>query len=135
MNATKRNFDDIVNVIKVLNLDVQVIEKPFYVELDEAIARDSKRTGNACVGEAVIRKFWKQLGGKQFQFYKARVEVFTKRTTAADRIVEPMAQDEGLPRASFSITMEQFLPYIREEVHMTLQRQILICRSGMSSNV
>ena len=57
VNATNGNFEDICKVVKNLNLDVMVIEKPFYIELDEAIERDSKRTDNACVGADVIKKF------------------------------------------------------------------------------
>jgi hypothetical protein len=54
-----------------------VMEKPFYVELDEAIARNAARTGYALIPEDVIRKMWKQSGGTQHKFYKGRVEVIS----------------------------------------------------------
>lgn len=82
-NLNRRNFDDVVKIVKDMNLDCMVLEKPFYVELDEAIARDAKRQGSGYVGEAVIKKFWKQSGGKQHQHYKGRVEIIQRQTEAS----------------------------------------------------
>ena len=82
-NLNRRNFDDIVKMVKQLNLDAKVIEKPFYVDLDEAIARDAARTGSAHVSEEVVRKFWKRSGGTSHKFYKPRVELIIKPTEAS----------------------------------------------------
>ena len=99
VNANKRHFEDTCKIAKEMNRDIQVFEKPFYVELDELLARDAKRTGNEQVGEAVVRKWFKELGKDQFKFYQPKTEIFTKRTSAADRYVSAMVQDEKLPRA------------------------------------
>lgn len=82
-NLNRRNFDDICKLVRDMNLDCMVLEKPFYVELDEAIERDSKRVGTAKVGEEVVRKFWKKAGGNQHKHYKGRVEIIQGRTGAS----------------------------------------------------
>lgn len=97
VNATSQHFDDVVKVAKTFNKDVYITEKPFYVELEEAIARDSKREDKAKVGEEVVRKFWKKLGGKQFKFYNPKVEVINKTEIAE---YQPMVQDENLHKAT-----------------------------------
>lgn len=99
VNSNKRHFESACKIAKEMNCDIQVFEKPFYLELDELISRDAKREGTAKVGEAVIKKFWKDLGGKQFAFYHSKNEIFTKRSVSTDRDVSPMAQDKTLPRA------------------------------------
>jgi predicted kinase len=99
VNASKRNFDDVVKIVSKLNLDVQIFEKAFYCPLPELIERDSKRVGNTKVGEEVVRKFFNNLGKDQFKFYKPRHEVFSKRKNALDRLVEPIEQNKELPRA------------------------------------
>jgi predicted kinase len=99
VNSSKRNWDDVCKLAQEANKDIQVLEKLFYVELEELLERNAKREGTAKVPEEVVKKFFKDLGGKQFKFSNAKVEIFTKRNKAADRIVEPMMQDEGLPRA------------------------------------
>lgn len=82
-NLNKRNFDDVCEIIRGLNIDCLVMEKPFYVELDEAIRRDNARVGSAHVSEEVVKKFWKKAGGTQHKFYKARVEMINRKTEAA----------------------------------------------------
>lgn len=74
-----RHFTHICSLVESLGINAQVIEKPIYCEVDEALERDAKR--QAPVGEKVIRTFWKEAGGRQFRFYKAKVETFL----AADR--------------------------------------------------
>lgn len=98
LNLNKRHFEDTCKIAKSVNTDVQIIEKPFYIELEEAIERDSKREGKAKVGEAVIQKWWKESGGKQFKFYKNRIETFIA-TKGMNKNIKPMIQDEKLPRA------------------------------------
>lgn len=78
LNLNRKHFDDVVKIAKGLNRDIQVIEKSFYIELEEAIERDAKRTGSAHVGEAVIKKWWKESGGKGHKFYKPRTETIVR---------------------------------------------------------
>jgi len=92
-----RHFDHICKLVKGLNIDVQIIEKPIYCEIEVAIERDANRENP--VGKDVIEQFWKASGGKQFRFYEGKKEVYTKRDRAADTIIEPMKQDEGKPKA------------------------------------
>jgi predicted kinase len=79
-NLNRRNFDDVCEIVRSLNIDCMVMEKPFYVELDEAIARDNARVGSAHVSEEIVRRFWKKSGGTQHKYYKPRVEMITRKT-------------------------------------------------------
>lgn len=97
-NLNRRNFDDICKLVREMNIDCKVIEKPFYVELDEAILRDSKREGTGKVGEDVVRKFWKKAGGAQHKYYKPRVEIIQRQTTASVEADKPKV-DSTLPFA------------------------------------
>lgn len=78
VNLNRRHFDDVCRIAKSLNKNIQVFEKDFFVELEDAIARDAKREGKASVGEAVIKKWWKESGKSQFKFFKPRVEIFAE---------------------------------------------------------
>lgn len=78
LNISPRHFTQVCEIAKSVNRNVQVFEKHFYVDLDEAIERDSKREGKAKVGEEVIKKWWKESGKGAFKHYKARVEVFSE---------------------------------------------------------
>jgi predicted kinase len=82
-NINRRNFDDVCKLVKQQNVEAKVVEKPFYIELEEAIARDAARTGSAHVGEEVVRKFWKKSGGTQHKHYKPRIEIITRQTEAS----------------------------------------------------
>jgi len=99
VNGNKRHWETVCHIAKEANKDIQVLEKLFYQDLETLLERDTKREGKAQVGEAVVKKWFKELGGKQFKFANAKVEIFTKRSQAADRIIESMEQDESLPRA------------------------------------
>lgn len=99
-NANKQHFEMACKIAQEINMDITVMEQPFYEELEVLLERDAKRIGKEQVGEAVIRKFWKALGGKQHKTYKARCEIFNKRAIAADKIIEPMQQDETKPIAA-----------------------------------
>jgi predicted kinase len=99
VNASTRNWEEACKLAKESNKNVQVFEKLFYVELEEALERNAQRQGSARVPDEVIKKFWKELGGKQFRFSNAKVEVFTQQNHLTDRIVAPMEQEENLPRA------------------------------------
>lgn len=99
LNINKRHFDDVCKIASSINEDVQVLEKLFYIDLDEAILRDSKRDGKGKVGETVIKKWWKDSGKEQHKFYQPRTEIFLKRTGPKDKPWTPMPQDATLPKA------------------------------------
>ena len=99
VNANRRHFDDVCKIAKSVNVDVQVFEKPFYVELDELLARDAKREGKAKVGEEVIRKWYKELGKTQFRHYKPRVEIYNERRGNLNQTVEGPVWYDNLPVA------------------------------------
>lgn len=96
VNADKRHFEEACRIAKSSGKDVEVSEMPFYEELDVLIARDKLREGVACVGEEVIKNFWKKLGGKQFKNYKPKTMTFSK---SESKEMVPMIQDEAKPRA------------------------------------
>lgn len=98
LNLNKRHFDDAVTMAKSVNGDYQVMEQVFFIDVEEAIARDAKREGKAKVGEQVIRKWWKDSGGKQFQYYKPRMEVVKTYSDTGLGIAAP-EWIEGLPEA------------------------------------
>jgi predicted kinase len=88
-NLNRRNFDDVVKMVKQLNIEAKVVEIPFFIDLDTAIARDAARTGSAQVGEDVVRKFWKKSGGASHKFYKPRVELVMRETQASVAATRP----------------------------------------------
>jgi predicted kinase len=98
LNINRRHFDDVCKIAKSVNADIQVYEKAFYIELEDAIERNSKREGAARVPDDVVKKWWKKSGGKQFKFYKPRMEIFYA-TKSMNKNIKPMVQDDSLPRA------------------------------------
>jgi predicted kinase len=98
-NINRRNFDDIVKLVNGLGVQCMVMEKPFFIELDEAISRNTKREGHACVPEEVIRKMWKQSGGTQHKFYKPRVEMCGVNMTKNEIDTSAYASSPTLPWA------------------------------------
>lgn len=94
INASQSNWEEICAIAKKSNKDVIITEKLFYEDLEVLLDRNSKRVGNAKVGDMVVKKFWKQLGGKQFAHRKARVQTFAKAYNT--NVVTPMIQDEKL---------------------------------------
>lgn len=99
LNLNKRHFDDVCAIAKSVNADIQVFEKAFYIEVEEAIERDSKREGKAKVGEDVIRKWWKDSGKTMFKHYKPRVEVFKQRMGNLQNTVPAPAYNPDLKEA------------------------------------
>lgn len=98
LNINKRHLVTVCEIAKSLNIDVQIYEKTFYIELEEAIERDSKRDGKAKVGEEIIKKWFKELGGKQHKFYKPRMEIFQKCN--GNNQMPVLQQDNSLPKAA-----------------------------------
>lgn len=91
-NLNSRNFDDVCKVARELGINCMVMEKPFYIELEEAISRDAARAGSGKVGEEIVKKFWKKSGGKQHKFYKPRTE-----------IINPAQQSVAVAKPSFNV--------------------------------
>ena len=98
LNINRRHFDDVCKIAKSVNADIQVFEKAFYIELEEAMERNSKREGAARVPDDVMKKWWKESGGKQFKFFKPRVEIYQERRGNAPAVEAP-AWDDSLPTA------------------------------------
>lgn len=98
LNLNRRHFDDVCKIAQSVNIDVQVYEKAFYVELDEALARNAKREGAAKVPDEAMKKWWKESGKTQFKFYKPRVEIFKERKGNGPAFAPPEWID-GLPEA------------------------------------
>lgn len=98
LNLNKRHFDDVCKIAKSINKNVQVLEKDFYIELDEALARNAKREGSARVPDDVVKKWFKESGGKQFRFYKPRVEIFMENSPESFHKETP-AYDPKIPEA------------------------------------
>ena len=99
LNLNRRHFEDVCKIAKSVNADVQVYEKAFYIELEEALERNAQRTGAARVPDDVVKKWWKDSGGKQFKFYKPRVEVYTQQMGHHNQQVEGPAYDPKLSEA------------------------------------
>lgn len=98
LNLNRRHFDDVCKIAKSINSDIMVYEKAFYIELDEALERNSKREGAARVPDDVVKKWWKESGGKQFKFFKGRVETFKERNGSGSGIEAP-PHNPALPTA------------------------------------
>lgn len=99
LNLNRRHFDDVCKIAKSVNADIQVYEKAFYIELDEAMERNAKREGAARVPDDVMKKWWKDSGGKQFKFFKPRVEIYKERRGNLQSTVEAPLWDDDLPTA------------------------------------
>jgi len=102
LNLNKRHWTYVSKICKEMNKDIMLMEKHFYVELEEAIERDSKRIGKACVGEQVIKKWYKESGGKSFKHYSPRKEIFKKNINTSNEEFVPMKQDKSLPKLLIS---------------------------------
>jgi predicted kinase len=89
LNLNRRHFDTVCEIAKSVNINVQVLEKSFYIDVEDAIARDAGREGKAKVGADVIKKWWKESGGKQFKFYNPRVQIFSENSFSPDEYNKP----------------------------------------------
>jgi predicted kinase len=99
VNANRRHFDDTCKIAKSVNVDVMVMEKSFYEDLEVLLERDAKRTGSAQVGEAVVKKWFKDLGGKGHKHFKPRVEIYQQQKGFASKALEGPANIDGAPEA------------------------------------
>lgn len=94
-NMRADNFKKLCDVIRGSGLSAVVMEKPFPIELEEAIARDAKREGTAKVGEKVITDMWKKFIGKHGKLKDPRSETIV----GIANIGEPIEWVDGLPEA------------------------------------
>jgi predicted kinase len=78
MNLSPKAWNDFCDTTKNLGIDVQIIEKHFWVPLEEAIERDAKRENS--VGEKVVRDTWTKNKLQYCQHYKVRKEIFLANT-------------------------------------------------------
>jgi predicted kinase len=99
LNINRRHFDNVCKIAKSVNVDVQIFERAFYIELDEAMERNAKREGAARVPDDVVKKWWKDSGGKGFKFYKPRVEIFQQRQGFNSTTMAAPDYIQGLPEA------------------------------------
>jgi predicted kinase len=99
LNINRRHFEDTCKIAKSVNVDVQVFEKAFYVEFDEAVTRNAARTGAARVPDDVMKKWFKESGGTSFKFYKPRVEIYKQNMGACNSTAEAPAHIVGAPEA------------------------------------
>lgn len=99
VNAASRHWETTCKIAKEANKDVMVMTKNFFGELEALLERNSKREGTARVPDDAVKRFFKDLGGKQFAFAQEKQEIFQKRTKPLDKVWVPMVQDESLPRA------------------------------------
>lgn len=90
-----KHFNNICALVESLGIDCQVIEKHFYIDVEDAIGRDAKRPSP--VGEKLIRTFWKEAGGKQFKHYKPKVEIFAAKNSTYNK--NKIKMDSSLPKA------------------------------------
>ena len=99
LNINRRHFDDVSKIAKSVNVDVQIYEKAFFIELEEAMERNAKREGTARVPDDVVKKWWKDSGGNGFKFYKPRVEIYQQQKGFASKALEGPAKIEGAQEA------------------------------------
>lgn len=99
VHADNYHFKQVCKIAQEMNKDIEVSEKCFYIDLNEAIARDKLRVGKEQVGEKVIEKFYKKLGGEAFKSYQPKIETLYKRTTKAEQDWKPLEQNKNNPKA------------------------------------
>lgn len=98
LNLNKKHFDDVVKIAKSINKSIEISEKTFYIELEQAILRDSQREGRAKVGESIVKKWWKDSGKELFKKYNPRTEIVTSNVTF-EREKNIISYDPKLPNA------------------------------------
>ena len=87
MGETKLSGDNctkLCTLIRGAGLTAFVLEKMFPVDVDEAVARDAKRTPN--VGEAVVRDMWKKFIGKHGKLRDPRTEAIVAAFSSNETI-------------------------------------------------
>jgi len=91
-NLTSKHWNDISKLLAKADIDVTLREQWFYVGVDDAIERDSKR--EKPVGADVIKKTWKQFGKGINELNSPKTQVFFAKQKSS--VVQ---QDQNLPKA------------------------------------
>ena len=99
VNTSPKHFEEVCSLVKELNINALVEEKKFYIDLETAIERDSKRTGSANVGEQVIKKFFNSLNREHFQNYKEKTYTYTHAVKDVPKEYHLIDQNFDLPKA------------------------------------
>jgi predicted kinase len=92
LNINKQHFTEVCKIAKASGKQITVSEKHFYVPLEVAIERDSKREGVASVGKKVIEEWFKRSGGEKLKDYQPRIATIEPRKRN-----ELVAYDPKLP--------------------------------------
>jgi len=85
-------WNEVVLIAELLNLNVDIEEVRLYCPLEEAIERDSKRSGFARVGEKVIKEFWEKSGKENFKNYTPKKQSINK--------IDKILQNKDLEKAA-----------------------------------
>lgn len=81
-NLSEKNFPEACKIAAESGRECMVIEKPFYIELEEALERNSKREGTAKIPDEAIHRMWKKSGGKGHKHYKPKVEIINQNSNS-----------------------------------------------------
>jgi predicted kinase len=76
-NNNSRTFREVCRLLETCEYEVSVTEKPFYIDLETALARDRARTPS--VGDKVVQDFFRKFGGEKFKGYQGKQKVIMKR--------------------------------------------------------
>ena len=87
------SFTKICKLVSTLNIDCEIKEEILYIDLKDAIERDSKRTGLDHVGEKPITSWFKNLGGESLKNRKPKFRKITSEPKS-----EKIVQDLTLPK-------------------------------------
>ncbi len=96
LNITKSHFEDIEKIVSKIKGEFEISEKIFYVSLQEAMERDSKRIGSANVGEKVIKIWWSKSGKESLEKREPKIKIVKNYTIKNNNVIK---QDETLPKA------------------------------------
>jgi predicted kinase len=97
LNINNIHFEDVCKIVSRINADIIVEEKVFYIDLQDALERNSKRTGCARLADNVIIQWWNKSGRQNFKNYISKTKTFKRHNSANICILQ---QDKNLPKAA-----------------------------------
>ena len=97
LNITSDHWTQTVLECQAMNKDITISEKIFFVPLETAIERDSKREGTAKLGADIISSWWKKSGKTDLSRRVAKKLEVTRKCSKKEWT--PMVQDPSLPKA------------------------------------
>lgn len=95
-NLDKRAFSKMVSLIKKLNINCEIIEKPFYISFDEAVKRNAAR--DRVVPDNIMKKMWSRSGERRFKGYEGRSETILANEWSEDSTLSKTLADDTLPK-------------------------------------